>query len=183
MDARVKFTGQGTDAGGGGKRGDLVQQLTIIVDRIKNLPEYIWTTCVLHGLNLCLSSPTTMTMDDGGLLKQIALQLLHSVYNLSQQYDFKAWADIWTLLTGTKSENVKFPIMTRWECVCEAVENVTKYCEEWQLVTKSIIDTEKNGSTKHTITSHLFSLMNEKVILSHLYFLRGYGQSWWLPNF
>ena len=181
-DSRVLFSGHGTDAGGGGTREDLLQKL-IAVNRVRNSIAYIWTTCALHGLNLCLSSPTTRTMGEGGLLKRTVLQLLHSAYNLSQQYNYSEWADIWTLLTGAKSENVKCPVMTRWECVGEAVENMVKNCEEWKVVANNIVNTEKSGSTKHTIASHLSSLLCEKVLIAHLYFLRAYGNSWWLPHF
>ena len=181
-DSRMLFSGHGTDAGGGGTREDLLQKL-IAVNRVRNLILYIWTTCALHGLNLCLSSPTTRTMGEGGLLKRTVLQLLHSAYNLSQQYHYSEWADIWTLLTGAKSENVKCPVMTRWECVGEAVENVVKNCEEWKVVANNIANTEKSGCTKHTIASHLSSLLCESVLISHLHFLRAYGNSWWFPHF
>ena len=181
-DSRVLFSGHGTDAGGGGTRADLLQKL-IAVNRVRNSMFYTWTTCALHGLSLCLSSPTTRTMGKGGLLKRTVLQLLHSACNLSQQYNYSEWADIWTLLTGAKSENVKCPVMTRWECVGEAVENVVKNCEEWKVVAKNIVNTEKSGSTKYTIASHLSSLLCEKVLIAHLYFLRAYGNSWWLPYF
>ena len=49
---------------------------------------------VLHGLNLYISSPTAKTMGNGDLLKHNALQLPHTAYNLSQQYEAGEWAAI-----------------------------------------------------------------------------------------
>ena len=83
-----------------------------------------------------------MTIVEGGLLSFTALQRLRSVYNLSQQYKCNKWAVIWTLRTGTKSGNVECH-MSKWECIGEAVENVTKFTEEWKLVSNNIVDTEK----------------------------------------
>jgi len=82
-DARVKLSNHTTDAGGGGTRLDLMLKLGE-VNRVKNMETYIYSTCALHGLNLCLSTPTTETMGYGGLLKRNALQLLHNAYSLSQ---------------------------------------------------------------------------------------------------
>lgn len=91
---------------------------------MKSREEYVYTTCALYGLNLCLSSPTTKTMGDGGLLKRNALQLLHTAYNLLQQYEAYEWATIWTLLTVVSSVNVKCPVMMRWKCVGEALYHI-----------------------------------------------------------
>ena len=68
-DQRVLLANHGTDAGGGGTRRDLLLKLCE-VKRVMNVLEYIYTTCALHGLNLCLSSPITLTMGGGGLLKR-----------------------------------------------------------------------------------------------------------------
>ena len=81
-DSRVLLSNHGTDAGGGGTREDLLRKLQS-VNRVKNILEYIFTTCALHGLNLCLSSPATLTIGDGGLLKRNVIQCLHIAYNMS----------------------------------------------------------------------------------------------------
>ena len=180
-DKRVLLSNHGTDAGGGGTRRDLFLKLSN-VNRVMNLLEYIYTTCALHGLNLCLSSPTTLTMGDGGLLKRNALQCLHTAYNLAQQYTSDEWAAIWKLVTGITSVNVKCPVMTRWECVGECVEHVTKYREQWNLIAKNIVATEKSNN-RHTIASYLSSYLSEHIIIAHIYFLRGYYRSWWNPHF
>ena len=38
---------------------------------------------------------------------------------------------------------MKYPVMSRWECIGKAVENLTKYTEEWKLVSDNIVNTEK----------------------------------------
>ena len=86
----LKFSVQGTDAGGGGTRKDLADKVESR-GRVKEYAEYIWCTCSLHGLNLTLSSPTNLIMGDGGLLKRNALQCLHTAYNLAQQYHYEEW--------------------------------------------------------------------------------------------
>ena len=50
-------------------------------------------------------------------------------------------------------------------------------------VAQTIVEKEQYGQTKHTIASHLTSLLQEKTLISHLQFLRGYGKVWFLPNF
>ena len=82
IDSLVQFSGYGTDAGGSGTQEDLLQKL-VTLDRVCNLGECVWTTCSLHGLNIYLSLPTTMTMVEGGLLNFTALQLLHLADSLS----------------------------------------------------------------------------------------------------
>ena len=111
----------------------------------------MYTTYALHALNLCLSSSTPLTMGDGGLLKHTALRCLHTAYNLAQKYTFDEWATIWQLVIGITSVNIKWPVMTRWECVGGYMEHVTKYREEWNLITQTIVAMEKQQSTYHRI--------------------------------
>ena len=73
--------------------------------------------------------------------------------------------------------------MTRWECVGEAAEHVTKYREEWRTVATYVVMKEKTNSTKHTIASYLCSYLDEAMIIAHLYFLVAYIKSWWHPHF
>ena len=80
---KVLLSNQGSDAGGGATREDFGNKLEI-EGRVKDRYEYNVATCSLHALNLCLSSPTELTMGSGGLKKRTALQLLHSAYNLAQ---------------------------------------------------------------------------------------------------
>ena len=53
-DQRVLLANHGTDTGGGGTQTDLFLKLCE-VNRVMTLLEYIYPTCALHGLNLCLS--------------------------------------------------------------------------------------------------------------------------------
>ena len=53
-------------------------------------------------------------MGDGDLLKRNALQLPHTTYNLSYQYEADEWAAIWTLLTSVSTVNMEYNAMARW---------------------------------------------------------------------
>ena len=178
----LQFSVQGTDAGGGGTRIDLANKLESC-GRVKELTEYIWSTCSLHGMNITLSSPTNLIMGDGGLLKRNALQCLHTAYNLAQQFHANEWKDIWMLLTGTAYQSMKMPVMSRWECVGESVEHILQYSQEWLDVAKNIVNKETTGTTKHTIASYLTSYLSEPMIMAHLQFLKAYCISWWNPHF
>ena len=138
------------------------------MDRVKNESGYMYPTCALHGLNLALSSPTTLTMGDGGLLKRNAIQCLHSAYNLSQQYDSNSWIHLWMLITGERGTQMKFPVMTRWECVGEGVDHITTNREHWMNVIANIVKVEQSSSTKYIIASHLYSLLNEPLVTANL---------------
>ena len=181
---KITIANHGTDAGGGGTRKDLLVKL-VGVGRVSQsqVTTYIHSTCALHGLNLCLSSPTILVMGDGGLLKRNAMQTLHSAYNLSVQYDEKEWADVWMLVTGTRSQHVKCPVMTRWECVGDAANHVCKYLEQWKVVSNHIVHAEKSGNTKHTIASYLSSYLEEPMIIAHINFLNAYCNCWWNKHF
>ena len=82
-------------------------------------------------MNLTLSSPTTLAMGDGGLLKRNTLQCLHTAYNLSQQYRTNEWSDLGTLLTGSECKQVIFPVMSWWEHVGQTTYHVTRYKVDW----------------------------------------------------
>ena len=107
--------------------------------RVKDIGELVSTTCTLHAMNLALASPTALTMGDGGLHKRTAIQLLHTAYNLSQQFQTAEWAGLWLKVTSTQWEQIKCPIMTRWEYVCEATAHLLQYKNEWLMMTKVIV--------------------------------------------
>ena len=172
----------GSDAGGGATRMDLGVKLNQR-GRVRKICEYIATTCTLHGMNLTLQSPTTLTMGEGRLYKCSAMQLLHTAYNLSQQYRVGEWSSLWLKITKKKCKQMKSPVMTRWEYVSEAVENMLDNKNEWEMMAVSIVQVESTGTAKHTIASYLHSLIREQMLVAHLYFLRGYVEVWWDPHF
>ena len=53
-------------------------------------------------------------MGDGDLLKRNALQLPHTMYNLSHRYEAGEWDAIWTLLTSVSTMNIEYNAMGRW---------------------------------------------------------------------
>ena len=74
-----------TDAGGGGVSVPLVVGLEDI-GQVTNNKDYTYSTCVLHGMNLLLKYPIEEVFGLGGLKKRTFLQMLHTSYNLWQQY-------------------------------------------------------------------------------------------------
>ena len=179
---RVTLDNQGTDAGGGGTREDLGNKLAT-TNRIRDVNEYNISTCALHALNVTLSSATELTMGTGGLKKRTALQCLHSAYNLSQAYRRAEWDTIWRLITGSSCTELASPVLSRWESVGEACRHIIKYHDEWLKVVSHIIDTEKSDTTRYVIASHLYSLLRECMIISHIHLILAFVRSWWGPNF
>ena len=149
----------------------------------QNENEYMYPTCALHGLNISLSSPTTLIVGDGGLLKHNAMQLLYYAYNLSQQYDSNSWIILWMLITGERETQMKCPVMTRWECVGEGVDHIATNREEWMNVSANIVIVKQSSSKKYAIASHLYSLLNEPFVIANTFLFKGYCDSWWNQHF
>ena len=181
-DKPLKVSATGTDAGGGATREHLGTKLAL-KGKVKNIAELVSTTCSLHAMNLTLQSPTALTMGEGGLHKRTALQLLHTAYNLSQQFQTAEWAELWMKVTTTQWEQIKCPIMTRWEYVCEATAHLLRYRNEWLTMAKVIVSYNNTGTAKHTIGSYLFSLIQEPMLIAHVQFLHAYIVSWWDKHF
>jgi len=88
---------------------------------------YIDLSNIRHGSTCTdIISAINLIIRDVGLLKRNALQCLHTVYNLTQQYNSGEWNDVWMVLTGVKYEAMKMPVMGRWECVGDSVDHVLK---------------------------------------------------------
>ena len=178
----LQLNGQGTDAGGGATRVDLKNKLNTR-GRITNYDDYFDTTCALHGLNLTLSSPTVLVMGEGGMYKRTALQLLHTAYNLTQQYRGKEWKMLWELCTKTTCVSIKCPVLSRWECVSDCVEHILNNKKDWLTMCTYISHAEPSNSAKNTIASYLYSYLNEPMLIVHLHFLNGYTNAWWRKHF
>jgi len=74
-----------TDAGGGSVSSSLIIQLVYIHQSV-NDSNYDWAACVLHKLSLMVEYLIEEVFRKGGLKKRRFLQLLHTAYNLKQQY-------------------------------------------------------------------------------------------------
>ena len=48
--------------------------------------------------------------------------MLHTTYNLVQQYKLGEWNDIWMVPTGMKYDLMKMTVVSHWECVHQEVE-------------------------------------------------------------
>ena len=53
-------------------------------------------------------------MGDCDFLKRNALQLPHTTYNLSHQYEAGEWSASWTLLASVSTVNMEYNAMARW---------------------------------------------------------------------
>ena len=154
-DKKVTISNQGTDAGRGGTGSELANQMDK-QGRVRNMNEYNWTTCALHALNLTLSSPTELTLGPGGLGKRTALQLLDTACDLSENFKDTEWSSLWKLLTGVSCDQLKAPVLSRWECIADACEHIVKNHSRWVKVATHIIHQEKSDSAIYTIASHLY---------------------------
>ena len=85
---RIRLTRQHGDTGGGGTGDSIINGLQIR-DRIHTLSEYLPNTCSNHGMNIILRVPTIQYFGKGGLEKRNVLQYLHSLWNLTQQYEWE----------------------------------------------------------------------------------------------
>ena len=126
LDGLLEVYSTSTDAGGGATREHLGKKLELR-GGIKKLCEYIATMCTLHAMNLTLQSPTELTMGEGGLQKRTAMQLLHTAYNLTQKFRTEEWAKLWRQVATKKWEEIKCPVMTRWEYVSQAADHLLIY--------------------------------------------------------
>lgn len=74
-----------------------------------------------------------------------------------------------------KGTQMKFPVMTRWECVGEGVDHITTNREHWMNICANIVKVDQSrSSTKYIIASHLYSLLNEPLVIANIHFLKGY---------
>ena len=77
-------------------------------------------------MHLNLKSPVLLTMGDGGLIERTALQVLHTAYNLTQQFRISEWKDVWKEVNGEIPDEVKESVMSIWEFVSEGAINVSE---------------------------------------------------------
>ena len=179
---RLKLSSSTTDAGGGGTNESLVRELEI-VDRATLDINYDWVNCALHALNLMLQCPIEEVLGKGGLKKRTFMQMLHTKYTLKGLYPVKIWRAIWQIATGSTWEDIKCPVLSRWEHVGEAVQHVVKYKEQWLLVAQYVIDMNNVESKNNDIASYLFSYLNEDILYAHVLFVRSYIDEFFNKHF
>ena len=118
---RVMLHGNHGDAGGGGTGNSLVACL-VAENRIHNVEEYLFCTCALHGMQLCLANPVIKLMGEGGIEQRNLLQILYAAWNLQEQFEFKEFQQIWFGVTGDKlTKQMKQLVLTRWEYYISAL--------------------------------------------------------------
>ena len=184
-DRPLVLNGQHGDAGGGGTSSSLKDWLAKknrIIDNDES--EYLMTTCTLHGIQLTLSNPILSCFGSGGLEKRNILQMLHSAWNLQQQYEWFEFQQLWFYVNGSMlEERMKQPVLTRWEYIGMAAKHMLDRVEQWKKISQSIINSESTTSMKNKIASHLSSLLQEPFIIASMLFLIAYDKSFFDRHF
>ena len=113
-------------------------------------------------------------MGDGGLLKRNMLQLLHTAYNLQNEFEGIELKKMWNLVTGEKMKKMSAPILTRWLHVGLGAKHVSENWENWIMFSQAIINTHNTDKSCNQIASHLHSLMQETTLHAHVEFISVY---------
>ena len=177
---RIRLIGSYGDTGGGGTGNSLMKGLQNC-DRIHTLSEYPPSTCINHGLNLTLSVPTIQCFGKGGLEKQNLLQYLHSVWNLTQQYEWEEFVMLWKSCSGKDLFVwMSQPVLTRWGYVGSAINWIIDKFEDIVKMAQAVINTQAAVSAKNSIAFAITSLTKEMLICAHIYFLKVYHNSFFI---
>ena len=81
---------------------------------------------------------------------------------------------MWKACSASNWQDIKCPVLLRWEHVGEAVQHIVKYKVQWLLVSQYIIDMNNVGTNKNDIASYLYSYLNEDVLYAQILFVHGY---------
>ena len=92
------------------------------------------------------------------------MQMLHTIYSLKSLFPIKTWRAMWRLITRQTWEDIKCPVLSRWEHVRESVQHVVKYKQQWLSVAQHIININNVETNKNGIASYLFSYLNEDLL-------------------
>ena len=131
-----------------------------------------------------MSVPTIACFGTGGLEKRNVLQYLHSVWNLTQQYEWDEFLLLWDSCTGKQLKvRMPQPVLTRWEYVGQAINWVIVRFDDIAKMAQAAVNTNAAISAKNIIASAITSLTNEKLIRAHLHFLKGYHDSFFDIHF
>ena len=182
----TKLYGQNTDAGGGGVGTSLAKELDSF-DRIYCILSYLHPTCSLHGHQLVLSNPVKKLIGDGGLGKQNALQLLHSIYNLQTggggTFEVSEFKKIWKSLFNEDFSKITEPVLTRWWTIGAAVKQVLPDLEKWAAVALKCADAYPTIAAPNQCASAITCMISQPIIEAHLRWIDAFHESWWSPHF
>ena len=185
IEGRILFSAQCTDAGGGGTRTSLRDWL-LKLGRISenDIQNYYCTTCTLHALNLTLSVPIENCLGSGGVGSRTIMQALFLCYNLTQKYETKEWKEKWEVSTGNKcTKQIAKPVLSRWEHVGEGAQHLKGNLPDWKKMAVSILKDEATGNERYLIAKDLADLLDENMIIAHLYLLCGYDDAFFSIHF
>ena len=174
MDAplkKIKLSVATSDSGGGGVTFSLYKNLSI---KDRTTSDYLVGRCSIHAIQLALGNPIKKTFGEGGLLKRNMLQLLHTAYNLQNEFEDQELKRMWKDVTGEDMKKMSAPILTRWWHVGEGARHVSTNWEDWNKLTQAIINTHNTDKACNQIASHLQSMMKEVVLQAHIEFISVY---------
>ena len=121
-------------------------------------------TCFLHAHSLALSSPVQKSMLLGGNKKRTLLQLLHTMHALQEEHDINELKHLWKeMMRKPFPGKIKQPVLTRWECVGEAVAHFLNHLSDHMSFAESSKNPCKVGNVRCDIASDFLSLVREKV--------------------
>ena len=95
-----------------------------------------------------LQYPIEEVLGTGGLKKRTLMQLLHTSYTFKNLYPIKTWRAMWKACSAVSWQDIKCPVLSRWEHVGEAVQHIAKYKVQWLLVSQYIIDMNNVDTNK-----------------------------------
>ena len=121
-----------------------------------------------------ISVSCEMSLGSGDLKKQIFLQVLHTAYTLKGLFPIKSWRDIWLVDTSAVWEDLKWPVILRWEHVGDGAFLMQKYYDNRITVSQYIIDIANVCTSTNDTASYLYSYLNKDVLYAQILFINAY---------
>lgn len=157
--------------------------------------DYLVGFCCLHTLQLILANALAHAIGVGGLGNRNAVQLIHAMYDLQESMEFGLWKMEWE--KAAKEVGHEFwernnvpkmpaPIITRWWTIGEAAVFISKNLAVCRQVSINIINWSGSGSVMskaNKIASGLYSLFEEKIIVSDVILIDNFHQLFVAPHF
>ena len=181
-----------TDSGGGGTGHSFKDALLKKQNVTCQEEEYLIGFCVMHILQLTLSTPMKSLMGEGGLGLRNLLQLLHSLYDFECKHEPKEWLilvnealkDLGKVPIKAWAKSVA-PILTRWGSVGKGAEVL---CDEekmtiYKQVAENVVDGSASRSATYKIGSSILSLMKEPLIMSDAHLANGFMNYFFNDNY
>jgi hypothetical protein len=180
---KLILRGSTTDSGGGGTGHSFKAELLKRENLTCGEPEFLIGFCVMHILQLTLSTPMKTLMGEGGLEKRNFLQLCHSLYDFECKFEPSEWLVLANearkdlgLDVITSWKKIQAPILTRWGTVGMASRVV---CDKEKMATYNkisqwVVNAYPSNNASNKIASSILSLMREPLIMSDAHLSNGF---------